>query len=169
MAILDTRLIPLIETLVDAGADWLAFEIIDGIQRGRVDEETLDTLVGARRVVRTDRRPARQSEEALSLPTPSEPIAGDDQIDWAIEYVNKRVSDAIQMLNASLDVLDAIVQPEITAETPAPLGVTLVAEDELEGPPIDRASVTMARTGLEELQRALALWAASARGGASSE
>ena len=42
MAILEARLLPLIETLAEAGADWLAFEVVDGIRAGRVAEEHLE-------------------------------------------------------------------------------------------------------------------------------
>lgn len=48
MAVLDPRLMPLIEMLTTVAADWLAFELIDGNRRGREVEETANALTIAR-------------------------------------------------------------------------------------------------------------------------
>ena len=42
MAVIDRRLLTLIETLMAVGADWLAFEIFEGVQADGVSEETDD-------------------------------------------------------------------------------------------------------------------------------
>jgi hypothetical protein len=51
MAKIDPRLLPLIEALSASGADWLAFEILDGIRTGRRAEDSEEELRDARRAV----------------------------------------------------------------------------------------------------------------------
>ncbi len=88
MAVLDPRLLPLLETLAGAGADWLAFEIVDGIRRGRELVEPEELLGAAREKVRS-----RQLSDRLSADVPvlAEPIFGDEQIVWAANYVAARL------------------------------------------------------------------------------
>lgn len=88
MTVLDTRLLPLLETLVGAAADWLAFEIVDGVRRGREPLEPEELLRAAREKVRSRRLSDRLSAE---IPVLSEPILGDDQIVWAA--IRLRVQD----------------------------------------------------------------------------
>src|ERR1700688_4088418 len=109
MAILDARLVPLIETLTATGADWLAFEIIDGLRLGRVKEETLDTLQNTRETLRAAKRQKRHLEQRAILPPPAMPILGDEQIEWAAEYVTNRMVDVTIMLQAALDQLEAVL------------------------------------------------------------
>lgn len=44
MATLNPRLLPLIETLIGVGADWLAIEVIETLNRGRWPEESEEVL-----------------------------------------------------------------------------------------------------------------------------
>ncbi len=44
MAILEPYSLPLIETLAEGGADWLAFEVVNGVRAGKVAEEPLWSL-----------------------------------------------------------------------------------------------------------------------------
>jgi hypothetical protein len=66
MAILDRRLIPFIEMLADLGLDWLAFELIDGIRRGREPEESAKALMVARERVRAGEVKLVEREPALT-------------------------------------------------------------------------------------------------------
>jgi hypothetical protein len=83
MATIDGRLLPLIEALGAVDADWLAFEILEGLQRGRVAEETHDDLLLTQQKVREASRTKsteRQRPHRAS-PATAQPIIGDDQID----------------------------------------------------------------------------------------
>jgi hypothetical protein len=168
MAILDSRLIPLTETLAAADADWLAFELLDGLRQGRVLEETHDELRKTQIAVRSARRPTRSSEEPSSPPPAAEPIVGDDQIEWAAAYVSSRLSDAVSMLQTTLDQLDEIVSGAPTLDQPfeaAPSqeGVTLVLQVGDEVPRVRRVDAADARAALPKLQEALRAWVASTR------
>ena len=48
MAILDPRLLPFIEVLAELGMDWLAFELVDGVRRGKEPVEDEAALRRAR-------------------------------------------------------------------------------------------------------------------------
>lgn len=173
MAIIDTRLLPLIETLVVADADWLAFEILDGLRQGRVAEETREDLQSTRLAVRSAKRQTRRSEERASPPPTAKPIVGDEQIDWAATYVVDRLSDAVSMLQATLDQLDRIVSAAsaldgtpFTSISRKEIGVVLQAEDE--GPSVRGTEVADATAAIPKLREALSTWVASTRNGGHS-
>jgi hypothetical protein len=168
MATLDTRLLPLIEALAVADADWLAFEILDGLRLGKVAEETRAELKSTRSAVRSAERPTRRSEERAVLPAPAVPIIGDEQIDWAADYVGKRMSEAVLMLQATLDQLEGIISGTPTldgAHSPSSAGegVTLVLQTDGEELSVRRRDVADARATLPRLQEALLAWVASTR------
>jgi hypothetical protein len=142
MAMIDPRLLPLIETLIAVDADWLAFEILDGIQLGRVVEETREDLQSTRLAVRTAKHQKRRSEERAEPPPAATPLVGDEQIDWAANYVAARLSDAVSMLGATLDQLNQIVSsaeesPAATSDQTSKREVDLVLREEREGPHSD--------------------------------
>jgi len=169
MAIIDTRLTPLIEALATVDADWLAFEILDGLRRGRVAEETHEDLQIAQSLVRSAKRATRHSAERASPPPSAEPITGDEQIHWAATYISERISDVLLTLEVTLDQLDAILSTGLPPEkrpTPASLRdeVTLVLQtDHEEQLSIRRGDAATARAALPELQSALLTWADSTR------
>lgn len=74
MAILDSRLLPLIETLSDRGLDWLAFELIESIRRGREPVEPEELLVRARAKVVEG---GGGEPETVSQTASAAPILGD--------------------------------------------------------------------------------------------
>ena len=161
MATLDTRLLPLIEALAVADADWLAFEILDGLRLGKVAEETRAELKSTRSAVRSAERPTRRSEERAVLPAPAVPIIGDEQI-------GKRMSEAVLMLQATLDQLEGIISGTPTldgAHSPSSAGegVTLVLQTDGEELSVRRRDVADARATLPRLQEALLAWVASTR------
>jgi hypothetical protein len=109
MATIDPRLLPLIETLVDSGADWLAFEILDGIRAGRHTEDSEEEIREARRAVHSFRRNKKTSPPEIQIKeTSMEPIVGDDQIDFSINYVIDRISQVIEMTGSTLVQLSQI-------------------------------------------------------------
>lgn len=173
MATLDTRLLPLIEVLTTANADWLAFEILDGLKQGRVAEETRDDLLRAQLAVRMAKGPTRMEERTMPPPAPT-PILRDEQIDWAVAYVGKRLTDAVLMLQESLRQLDEIMFNGQTAEgapstAPPEVGITLVLQSEDQALRVRRGEVFNAIAALPKLHDALRVWAAAARNGRVTE
>lgn len=107
MATIDPRIIPLIETLVNSGVDWLAFEILDGIRLGRPQLSTDEEVQAARNAVWSFRKGhAPPNLETIEAAVPT--LSGDDQIRFAEEYTIERISQSIAMANASLLQLNRI-------------------------------------------------------------
>ena len=166
MATIDSRLLPLIELLATGDADWLAFEILEGLRRGRVAEETQENLRIAQDLVRS-RKPASRRTEMLAHPAPpTEQIVGEKQIDWVVAYMGERIVEIQSMLEATLGQLDEILlTPE---ERPIPVtysdGVTLVLQTESgEYLSVRRDDAAHARTVLPKLRDGLLTWADSIR------
>ena len=67
MAILDPRLLKLIETLMASRLDWLVIELIAGIQAGRPVEEPEKALAAARQDIRTNVQPKARGEPRVAL------------------------------------------------------------------------------------------------------
>ncbi len=169
MAVLDPRLLPLLETLAASGADWLAFEIVDGVRRGREPEEPEELLQAARENVRS-RQPERIPSPELSKL--AEPILGDDQIAWAADYVLARLDGALADLNAGYAMIESIADDSsgrsekagpspVEADCIKPVTVVVLGEEDL---PIDRRSIAAARNGIPGLRAALAAWSLQSRG-----
>ena len=168
MTVLDTRLLPLLETLVGAGADWLAFEIVDGVRRGREPLEPEELLRAAREKVRSRRLSDRLSAE---IPVLSEPILGDDQIVWAANYVWTRLDSALADLDEGWARIEAVAEnsgdtfrqddPAFSKHPGAPVEIALIGQ---EGDPVDRGSIGAAREGLKSLRDALARWSFEVQG-----
>jgi hypothetical protein len=108
MATIDPRLIELVDTLVAAGADWLAFEILDGIRSGRPGEESGTRDREMHRSLRSWKDDKSSEPEARKGEAVVKPIEGDDQIEFAASYVVDRISEAIEMTSMSLDNLNRI-------------------------------------------------------------
>ena len=110
MATIDPRLLPLIETLVGSGADWLAFEILDGIRSGRPAEESAEEVSDGRSAVRSFRRhrgvPPPELEPGETF---VEALEGDEQIQFAASYAIDRIAEAIEMARVSIRQLNQIV------------------------------------------------------------
>lgn len=169
MAVLDPRLLPLLETLAGAGADWLAFEVVDGVRRGREPLEPEELLRTAREKVRSRQPPDRQSAD---IPVLAEPILGDDQIVWAANYVAARLDGVLADLDEGCAMIEAVAEnssykfrqddPAVSEITPKiPVKITLIGQ---EGHPVDRSSIAAAQEGVVSLRDALARWSIEARG-----
>jgi hypothetical protein len=178
MAILEPRLLPLIETLAEVGADWLAFEVVNGIRAGRVSEEPLENLAAIQNAVRSAKLENFRTEKRVGAVPPSVPpavlITGDDQIRWAAEYVYKRLSDTLSMLRASLDQLQSIApkpapRDGVAPESGATNEITLIVEADEEKFSVQRGETANAIAALESLGKALSSWESSARERSGSE
>jgi hypothetical protein len=167
MAILDPRLLALIETLAAEGADWLAFELVDGIQRGRESEEPEEALASARERVRFGEGGPR---EPLRLVNPTTPILGDDQIGWAATYVSQRLDSALNDLAAASDALNEIaaatssqrdgVEEQHLQDPPAPIKIVINDEEVLTD---SHGDIETARDAIVELRSALENWSSQVR------
>jgi hypothetical protein len=168
MAILDPRLLPLIETLTAEGADWLAFELIDGIKLGRESEESEGALAGAREQVRLGEQGRR---EPIPPVRPAIPILGDDQIVWAATYVTERLDSALTDLAAASEALNAIAaapssrrgrdEEQHLQGPPAPIRIEI---DDEEISTASRGDIEAGRDAMEELKSSLNNWSSQVRG-----
>lgn len=177
MAALDTRLLELIETLATARLDWLAFELVEEIQAGHSPEEPEEELAAARRSIRTNAQP-RAHSGPQTVAAESKPIPVDDQIEWAVTYVDRRLDQALEQQLATINSLNFILansseQPEyensVTQLADAPEGgVSMVIRDVNEDRKINLENVVAAREGIPTLREALAEWSERARGQGSA-
>jgi hypothetical protein len=170
MATIDPRLIPLIETLIAVDADWLALEILDGLRLGIVPEEIPEDLLSTQLAVREAKRQMRRSEERAVPPPIGKTIVGDEQVDWAAEYVSDRLSDAVSMLQASFDQLNQIVRTNREFHAPPSertleQGFDLTLQTEAEGPTLRSSEVEDAIAAIQRLREALLSWADSMKEG----
>jgi hypothetical protein len=109
LATLDPRLFQLFETLVESSADWLVFELIEGIEAGNVAEETADDLASARILAGQERESPRPLERIAVSPE-SWPLEGDDQVVWAARYVGGRLKEVLAMMDASAERLNMLLE-----------------------------------------------------------
>lgn len=177
MAILDSRVLDLIETLMVARLDWLAFELIEGVRLGRSPEESEEALAAARQSIRSNAQPKARSEPQ-ALPAKPQPIPTGEQVEWAATYVEERLEAALEQLQASIDTLDFIVETtiepndtkDLAAEASAKTerGTTLVLLD-IEGDrKSSREDVAGARDEIPALRTGLAEWTTLASGQATT-
>ncbi len=168
MAIIDSRLLSLIETLVDVGADWLAFEILEGVQTGEVAEEPREKLRITQLNVRSRTRPVKERPWDDAGPAPSVRLrVGDAQLLWAAAYVNQRLRDAVFMLDASFDQIERILSIGPTHEggptVPATRGgMTFVLQTDERELSVNKNGLGAAGAELGHLQQALNAWLESA-------
>lgn len=177
MAILDSRVLELIETLVAARLDWLAFELIEGIRLGRSPEEPEEALAAARESIRSNAQPKARGEPQVLLAGP-QPIPAGEQVEWAAAYVEERLEAALEQLQASTDTLDFIVETTTEPKVPQELvagasakteqGMTLVLLDVEGDRKSSREDIAGARDDIPILRAALAGWTRHARGGATT-
>lgn len=177
MAILDPRVLELIQTLAAARLDWLAFELVEGIRMGRSPEEPEEALAAARKSIRSNAQP-KAPGEPQTLSAQPQPIPAGEQVEWAATYVEERLEAALEQLQASIDTLDFIVETttepndnsvladEASAKTER--GATLVLLD-IEGDrKSSREDVAGARDEIPALRTTLAEWKTLASGQATT-
>ena len=159
MAILDPRLLPFIEVLAELGLDWLAFELVEGVQRGAEHVEDESAL----RLARDRARRATDAREHVGRFGPpgsmAPPLLGDDQLEWATRYVDDRLSAALDQMAHSLDALDEIVAGADARPSAGPVPTTrlvLRGDDSVDA--AGRGEVDGARARLGALREALVAW-----------
>jgi hypothetical protein len=165
MATIDPRLIELVDTLVAAGADWLAFEIFDGIRSGRPGEESDNRDREMHRGLRSWKDETSSAPGTRVGETVMKPIEGDDQIEFAARYVVDRITEAIEMTSVSLDNLNRISAKSSESASEVDLGsqtaITLGLEDSEFRFTQDQAE--QSRRLLPELRTSLSEWSVRVR------
>lgn len=177
VAILDSRVLELVETLVAARLDWLAFELIEGIRLGRSPEEPEEALAAARQSIRSNAQPKARGEPQVLLAEP-QPIPAGEEVEWAAACVEERLEAALEQLQASIDTLDFIVESTSEPEDPQDLatgasvktgqGMTLVLLDVEGDRKSSREDIAGARDEIPALHAAFAEWTMRARGQATT-
>ena len=161
MATLEPRLLPFIEMLAELGLDWLAFELIDGVQRG--DEPVEDEFALARAQEESRQPPTREVEHLAPADAGPTPFLGDDQLQWAVEYVFERLQATLAEMAHSLNALDQIVGSadgkQAAPYSPDPILLLLDDEQRV----VRRAQVETARGRLSALREALEAWRVDAQ------
>ncbi len=162
MAVLDRRLLQFIEMLTDIGMDWLAFELIEGVRRGSEPTETEEILTLARDPTRTGR--LEELLHDVGDGAEVQPILGDAQLNWAVEYVEQRLEAILAEMAASFRALDALValgSDTTTESRPGQTVVVLLRADEDQK--LDQNLVREAQARLPTLQQSLRNWLTSAQ------
>ena len=157
MAILDRRLVPLVELLTEIGMDWLAFELMEGIERGQEPIENEDALALAREQARRNR-----IEKVVRVPSENvvgKPILGDKQLEWVADHVYERLEATIAQMLASLDALDELVASDRKreGEIAEPIAVSVVLDTE-EDRAVSRIEAAEAQAHLGALRQSLDSW-----------
>lgn len=166
MATIDRRVLRLIEALSATDADWIAFEIIDALRAGRIQEETAEDLLLAQQHVRSGELEKWWLGD-FTVPSPSiERLKGTEQIDWVANYISERVTELVAMLGRTLSHLDFILSSDVhdgvqQQAAPSPMsGIRLVFQGDLEQEwSIERKDISKAETFLPDLLEALRKWA----------
>lgn len=173
MAVLDIRLLELIETLAAARLDWLAFELIEEIQTGHLPQEPEEELAAARKSIRANAQPKARSEPQVLAAEPK-PIPVSDQVEWAAAYVDKRLDEALEQQLATINSLNFIFvntteqleDKSSVAQVPGTIegDVSMVAMDTEDDRKISSDNIIAARDGISALREALAEWTIRTRG-----
>jgi len=165
MATINPRLLALVETLINGGADWLAVELIDTINSGRWPEESEEVLVATRSQVR-EAIVQERSRELERKPVEPVPIPLDAQMAWAAEFVADRIDAALNNLSGAFANLDAILG-ETSADTTlkdgaaGPLAVRVGTGDAIAE--LRLGDIEQARAGMLQLRFALRRWSLDGR------
>ena len=161
MAVLDRRLIPFIEMLVELGMDWLAFELMEGIRLGREPVASEDELALVRQWA--GHRKAVTVEGDPEDDTLAEPLLGDAQLEWAARYVDERLEAALEEMSASIGALDEIAASgRDRPAKPAEASTMLVLLDSEEDRPVGVTEIKEAQAHLAQLRQSLEDWLANA-------
>ncbi len=173
MAVLNPRLLELVETLSAARLDWLAFELFESVQTGQPAEESEEALALARESIRGDAQPKARGEPQ-AIDAKAKAIPPEEQIEWAASYIEKRLDEALDQLQTSIETLDFVV--EGTTERSDRIGTAAQAADAPRRQMVsvlldasgdrksDRDGVGEGRESLPALRAALSDWVEQSRG-----
>ncbi len=116
MADVDPRLGPFIDTLISSGADWLALEILSAIRMGQPEEHSQQELDQARHAVQSFRK--REGAPPPQIETRQASIhhlTGDEQLQFAVDYTIERITQNVEMAQASIRLLNEVASRSIPA------------------------------------------------------
>lgn len=157
MAIIDPRLQPLLAAMNEAGYDWLVSEVLDTLRQGRPRLATKGELESVRaKINEQDDTP----EEITLDPDSSEPVVGDNQIDFVVDLVKGRFENVSAMINQSTKNLFLIsMRSKLSAAEPK---IAFQVDDEIRL--IDPGTTAELLNNLNRLNESMDAWAASVRG-----
>jgi hypothetical protein len=161
----DPRLFELITLLAEVGADWLGFEILDGVRHGFAVEESREALLNAQMAARFGRRPQIEKERTAAFSVPQE-LHGDEQLAWAANYVVERLTDEAEMLDASFEQLNILAlgrEPRADQREQGKRGTEITLQIGEEGPVVQTVEIVALRRHLAALTRALERWLGTTR------
>lgn len=166
MATINPRLLPLIETLIGVGADWLAIELIETLNQGHWPEESEEALALTRAQVREGGAQKRAGEPVHKVLAHFE-IPPKEQVAWAAAFVAERLDGALADLAGSLVNLDVIIADEsadaaLAQRDRRPTSIRLGGE--VGSASVAAGDVENAQSGMQALRGALARWALDADG-----
>ena len=166
MATINPRLLPLIETLIVVGADWLAIELVETLSQGRWPEESEEALAATRAQVR-DGAMQKRSRESVHKEVTGRDISPQEQVRWAAAFVADRIDAALGDLAGSLSNLDVIIgeAPDDTAaikQDRRPTAIRLGGEGS--SAEVAAADVESAGFAMQALRGALTRWASESDG-----
>ena len=166
MAILDRHLVSLVEMLTEVDMDWLAFELIEGVRRGREPVEEEGGLALARQRARKGKAEALEGEAGDDVLV--EPLLGGSQLEWAARYVGERIEAILAEISASLGALDEIVVTDRDGQAKTAEVSTVLVLLDVGGVGgvggvgrVGRTQVEEAQAHLAELRQSLESWLAN--------
>ena len=164
MARLDRRIFPFLEMLAELDLDWLAFEIVDGIERGVEPLEPDEALAEARMRARAGEPPSvERGSGRRDTKSEAKPMLGEEQLIWVAGHVERRLDETFAEAIVSLQNLDAIINNRREAKSTRAT-TTLVILDGDDTSSLDLRRAEEARHHLETLKGSLADWLTSTRG-----
>lgn len=168
---LDHRLWPLLASLSDAGADWLAQEIIDGLRSSDCPIADPETLAQAQRIAETG---AGEIEHEVTIEP--QPLRGDHQVPWAAHHIADRLDHTLSLLEASFGLLDDIIDHRNDAQDAISRGSsvarppTILVVNEDEGSIAVQASdLPRARVAVGALRESLEQWSSEVLRGSTPD
>lgn len=159
MANLDPRLLDLVETLAASGFDWLAYELIDGARRGRAICEPEAELARVREQLLSD-LPSKPWSDTATIAAAPVPRSGDEQIDWATDYIVTRLEGVLEQLSTAIDNLDAVGlgQNDAVFTKAAQAGPLVIALEGEPGVATRPDKLGLAFEGLAMLRQSVIVW-----------
>ena len=155
MSDVDVRLIELFDTLHSVGMTWLVAEVIEGITAGKRRKETSGELAEVRKIVQGGKR-IRNAELPTSQEISLDTIRGDDQVEWAVQYISDRLESTVSYLQSSINNLEEIGEDGKTFKL-------ILAIDEEPSVSVDRVRINSALEDVAKLKKHLSAWADDVR------
>ena len=162
MLSIDRNFLSLINVLSEQNFEWIASELLEGIQRGWEPMDERFEMDFRLQEARKD-EPQRFFREMGDY-SPGEPLQGIHQLQWGADYIYERIRETLYQILASLEALDKIVVSggELHADAHETSAVLSFVDAE-EGQQISQTQVTSALNHLLSLNNSLRSWMINAQ------